>query len=366
MKICIVSDAYYPYPSGVTEHAYNLAKYLREKGHRVTILTLHYPGEKKEKNVERVGRVIFVPMNGTLVTVPFLNPSVVRAFFMKNSFDIVHLHGPFFPGLSHWALKYSNAPCVATFHTTGFSEITIGAGLYQKLFPFYKNLKARIGVSPVAVDFIKPYIPGDYLIVPNGVDTSHFSPSGKKHKKIEKIEGKKLLFLGRLDTRKGLGQLLPAFKLLQKEMDIHLIVAGKGPEKPRYEKFVKENNLSERTHFLGYIPNEELPSIYRSCNIYCSPALGGETFGIVLLEAMASGTPVVSSNIAGYRQVINDGENGLLFDPHSPQDIKQKISRLLQNENLKKKLIENGLESAKQYDWLNVTDRILEIYRSVK
>ncbi len=363
MKICIVSDAYYPYPSGVSEHAHNLAQTLRKKGHDTTILTLHYPKERSEQGVARVGRVLFIPMNGTVATVPFLNPSIVRAFFMKHRFDVVHLHGPFFPGLSHWALKYSPAPCIATFHTTGFGTVTIGARLYQKLFPLYKQLKVRIGVSPVAVEFIKPYIPGTYEIVPNGVDTSRFSPSVKKHALVEQLSGKKILFLGRLDTRKGLAQLLPAFALLRKEMDIHLIVAGTGPERPKYEKYVEEHDLDKHVHFLGFVPNEELPSIYRSCDVYCSPALGGETFGIVLIEAMASGTPVAASRIAGYKQVISGGENGLLFDPHSPDDIKEKLKVILTDESLQHKLIDEGLRSAKRYDWSNVTDRILEIYR---
>jgi len=362
MRICVVSDAYYPYPSGVTEHVYNLTRTMREKGHRVTVLTIHYPKEKKEKGVKRLGRVMFVPMNGTLVTVPLIKPILVRTFFIENSFNIVHLHGPFFPDISHWALKYSPAPCVATFHTTGFKKITAGAQLYQKIFPFYKKLKARIGVSPVAVDFIKPYIPGEYTIVPNGVDTSRFSPYGNKHREIEKIKGKKILFLGRLDTRKGLGQLLPAFKLLRNETDAHLIVAGTGPERTKYENYVKENKLQDSVYFLGFVPNEELPSVYHSCDIYCSPALGAETFGIVLLEAMASAVPVVASNIAGYKQVIEDGENGLLFNPYSPIDIKQTILSVLSNNSLRNNLVTSGLESAKQYDWGKIADRIFEIY----
>lgn len=365
MRICVVSDAYYPYPSGVSEYAHNLAKYLKEKGNSVTILTLHYPGEEQDEGVVRVGRVIFVPMNGTLATVPLLNPIFVKSFFTKNKFDIVHLNGPFFPDISHWALKYSPAPCIATFHTTGFSKVTIGARFYQKMFPFYKRLKALIGVSPVAVYFIRPYIPGNYLIVPNGVDTSRFTPKGEKHPEITKLGGKKILFLGRLDKRKGLGQLLPAFRLLRDEIDAHLIVAGTGPERTKYENFVRGNNLKDYVHFLGFIPNKELPSVYRSCDVYCSPALGGETFGIVLIEAMASGIPVVASNIDGYRQVIKDGENGSFFDPYSPEDIKEKILSVLSNEKVKQKLVKQGLKIVKQYDWRNITDRILEIYHNV-
>ena len=365
MRICVVSDAYYPYPSGVTEYAHNLSKSLREKGHSVTILTLHYPGEEKREGVERVGRVVFVPMNGTLATVPLLNPITVRSFFDRNIFDVVHLNGPFFPDISHWALKYSHASCVATFHTTGFSKVTIGSELYQKIFPFYRKLKARIGVSPVAVDFIKPYIPGEYLIVPNGVDMSRFRPTGRKYEDISGLKGKKVLFLGRLDERKGLGQLLLAFRLLQKEMDAHLVIAGTGPRKTTYESYVKEHGLTEYIHFLGFIPNKDIPSIYRSCDIYCSPALGGETFGIVLIEAMASGVPVIASNIDGYRQVIEDGKNGLLFDPHSPEDIKQRLLSVLSDSNLRDKLIKQGLGSVKQYEWKRVSERIVEIYKKV-
>jgi phosphatidylinositol alpha-mannosyltransferase len=147
-------------------------------------------------------------------------------------------------------------------------------------------------------------------------------------------------------------------------MDIRLIVAGSGPERPRYEKFVSDHNLKEHVHLLGFVPNEELPSVYRSCDVYCSPALGGETFGIVLIEAMASGTPVAASRIAGYEQVINDGQNGLLFDPHSPEDIKEKLASVLTNDHLKKTLVKNGLACVKEYDWSYVTDRLVEIYLS--
>jgi len=365
MRICIVSDPYYPYPSGVTEYTHNLSKALRDKGHKVTILTLHYPNEKREKGVERIGRVVFIPMNGTFATVPLLNPVIVKSFFSKHKFDIIHLNGPFFPDISHWALKYTEAPCVATFHTTGFTKITIGAKLYQRFFPFYKKLKARIGVSPVAVNFIKPYISGDYLIVPNGVDTKRFSPTGRKCPSLSSIKEKKLLFLGRLDKRKGLGQLLTAFRSLRKEMNIHLIVAGTGPEKSRYEGFVKTNNLTDYVHFLGYIPNEDIPHIYRSCDVYCSPALGGETFGIVLIEAMASGIPVTASNIDGYREVLRDKKNGLLFDPYSPEDIKEKLLSVLANNVLKETLIQEGLNTVKEYDWKRIAERICEIYIKV-
>ncbi|TES93090.1 MAG: glycosyltransferase family 1 protein, partial [Candidatus Cloacimonadota bacterium] len=355
----------YPYPSGVTEHVSNLAKTLREKGHTVTVITLHYPGEEIEEGVVRMGRVVFVPMNGTLTTLPLLNPLTVKSFFDKNRFDIVHLNGPFFPNISHWALKYTHYPCIASFHSTGFRNLTFGARYYKRLFPFYNKLKAYIGGSQVSADFIKPYLPGKYQIVPYGVDIERFTPSGKKHPEITKLKGKKVLFLGRLDARKGLRQLLPTFNLIRKEMDAHLIVAGAGPEKPKYEHFVKKNSLTDYVHFLGFIPNEELASVYRSCDIYCSPALGGETFGIVLIEAMASGVPVVASNIDGYKEVIKDGYNGLLFNPHSTEDIKEKILTVLLNDSIRGNLVKEGLRAVKQYDWNCVTERILEIYLKV-
>ncbi|GAH25600.1 unnamed protein product, partial [marine sediment metagenome] len=179
------------------------------------------------------------------------------------------------------------------------------------------------------------------------------------------VKGKKILFLGRHDTRKGLGQLLHAFKLLRKEMNVYLIVAGTGPEKSTCENFVKQHRLTEHVHFLGFIPKEDIPSVYRSCDIYCSPALGGETFGIVLIEAMASGIPVVASNIDGYKQVIKDGINGLLCNPHSPEDIKDKISSLLSDNTLRIRLITEGLHTVSQYEWKRVSQRIYEIYEDV-
>lgn len=369
MHICIVSDPYYPYPSGVTEHVHHLAHHLGRRGHEVRILTAHYGrGEGDYPGVTRVGRILYVPSNKSVATLPFaLNlPWQIKKFLGSHHFDILHLHGPFPPNLSFWALLFSRSANVATFHSTRFSFRAPGASVFRVAFrKWYQRLDGLIAVSNAARDSIHPYIPGEYRIIPNAVDTERFNPNTPP---LARLGGPnpKILFLGRLDPRKGLEQLLNALPLIRKELPAtHLIVAGSGPQESRYKRMASELGLGDSVTFLGFVSPEELPACYASCDVYCSPALGGESFGIVLIEAMASGKAVVASDIPGYREVIKDGENGLLVNPAKPQEIATATIRILRDSSLRKGLERRGRAAAEEYSWSKIAKRIEEFYLEI-
>ncbi|MGQ9664637.1 MAG: glycosyltransferase family 4 protein [bacterium] len=366
MKICLVSDPYYPYPSGVSEYTHYLAKYLKRFGNYVKILTTHYRDEKIEPDVVRVGRVLFIPMNKSFATlsVGWNIPGAVKGFLQEERFDIIHTMGPFPPSISFFALHYSRAVNVTTFHSTGFKNYYFGSYLFRKVFKKYaEKLHGLIAVSETARDTFIPYIPGEYAIIPNGVDLEKFHPDVPIIDEFKERRNR-ILYLGRLDRRKGLIELLHALKIIKKEIkDIQLIVVGKGPLENDCRKLVKDLDIANAVVFKGYAKTSDVPSYYASCDVYCSPALGGESFGIVLLEAMAVGKPVVASRIPGYDRVIRDGYNGLFFDPRNPEDIARKTIRVLKDEELKNSLINNGREFVKGYSWESVAKMIEKFYQ---
>ncbi len=367
MKICIVTDIYRPFPGGVAEHAYNLCHALRKLGHDVKVLTSLF--DKKVKNfpeVYPVGRCLKIKSNATIVTFGGIHPAtpfLVSRFFKHHSFDIVHIEGPAMGfNMGYWALVTSPYPCVASIHTVyyGYNYYSLARFLFSGTF---KKLKAVLPVSESAKKEIEKYFKANYKIIPNGIDIEKFNPNVKPHPKMSG-DFKKILYVGRLEERKGLEYLLRAFPLIKKEIkDAKLFVVGKGHLEDYFKKLASK--FGSDVEFVGYVPFEELPSFYAGCDVYCSPATGGEAFGIVLLEAMATGKPVCASRIEGYSEVIKDGENGLLFEPKNPQDIADKIIKILKDENLRKKLIENGLKFARNLSWENIAKKHLEIYEDV-
>jgi phosphatidylinositol alpha-mannosyltransferase len=366
LKICIVSDPYYPYPSGVSEYTFYLAKYLRRLGHKVTVVTTRYPKYRPDADVIRFGRVLMIPMNKSYATMSFglEIPIKIRHLIRKENFDIIHLNGPFPPSMSFIALHYSNTANVSVLLNAGFSHGRTGAGLVKKMFRKYNDkTDAVIALSPSARDSYSAYIPGQYHIIPPGVDYEVFNDRVKPI--VNLPPGKPvILFLGRLDKRKGAMKLIQALPLIRRDLpDCILIIAGRGPMDDKCRNTAKQLGVANAVHFTGFIRKEDIPRYYAAADVYCSPALGGESFGIVLLEAMAVGTPVCASRIPGYQDVIKDGETGLLFDPRDPEAIAQALVRILKDPALKTSLRRNGWEFVKKFTWEEVTRRIEEVYR---
>ena len=365
MRICIASDSYYPHPGGVTEHIHHTAFELRELGHEVKILTADFGDNQgfDGPDILRVGRAVLVPANKSFasVTVGLSLVQDVKKILRTGGFDIVHTHGPLGPTLPILSLICSRSVNIATFHAAN-PRIRSYEILAPVLKPIFKRIDGPIAVSEAARETVGKYFPGDYRIIPNGVDTDRFSPA------LEPIpdydDGRpNILFVGRFDPRKGLKYLLMAMPdIVRAVPGARLLVEGKGFLKNYYQRFL-DSAVAESVVFAGYVEPELLPRYYRTGDVFCSPATGEESFGIILLEAMASGTPLVASDIDGYNKVVAHMEDGLLVRAKDPGSLAEGIIRLLKDDGLKTKFRENGLRKAENFSWKSVT-RTLEGYYS--
>jgi phosphatidylinositol alpha-mannosyltransferase len=232
------------------------------------------------------------------------------------------------------------------------------------LKPVYNKLNGRIFVSQAVRDFTLAQFPGDYRIIPNGIDYARFSDPD-----IEPIErfndGRpNILFVGRLDKRKGFRHLMRAFPYIKKEVpDARLIVVGAfdDKEKAPFIRYARSNGL-RGIHFVGYVSRDELPRFYRTANLFCAPSTGFESFGIVLLEAMAAGLPIVASDIAGYRLVLTQGREGQLVPAAEPTLLARAAVELLRKPALRAVMGQYGRATAAQYDWTHIADQVLAYY----
>jgi len=369
MKVCLVSAAYEPYPSGVSEHVRHLALELQTRGHSVHILTTNYARQRPDSlPVTRFGRALVLPGNRSHFTLPvgLRIPSQVKRFLTEEKFDIVHCHGIYPPEIAYYAATASQAPVVVSFHTYRSRQWRLIARLFRAAFRRLRTrVRARIAVSRAGQDWAEAWFPGKYHVIPNGVDTSRFRPDAPVP---ELLRGSHptILYVGRLDGRKGLPCLITALKTVRKSVpDVRLLVAGSGPLESRCRSLAARLGLSDRVTLCGRVSNEDLPGYYAGCTVYCSPALSGEALGIVLLEAMASGRPVVASDIAGYNEVITDGKNGRLVPPGDPVALGRCLTSLLASEEERNRLAAAGLERSGDFAWPRVAGRIEDVYHEV-
>jgi len=268
------------------------------------------------------------------------------------------------PMLCSAVLRFSNTANVGTFHACeGRPGYNFGRPISTIMLKRRRRkLTGKIAVSIPARKFASKYVRGYYHIIPNGIDLKLFSPEVSVIDRF--VDGKlNILFVGRLEQRKGLDYLLKAYELVKKEIpNCRLLVVGPGTRlRRKYEKQVKRRGL-EDVHFIGYVKSEELPRYYKTADVFCAPALGHESFGIVLLEAMAVGTPVVASNIEGYASVLSHGTEGLLVPPRDIEALASSLISLLKNKQLRKQMGLRGIIRAKEFDWEKVAKRVLDYY----
>jgi phosphatidylinositol alpha-mannosyltransferase len=372
MKVALISPHSFVSPGGVKTHVLELANEFQKRGIETKIII---PRRKLKENYGKdvilLGTSFPIEFGGSISDLGIsFNPISIELLLRKENFDVLHFHNFTFPGtlqilLSSVTKKTLN---ILTFHSN------IKGSQFLKNFPFLVSLLNKflqwkidgiIGVASFVLKFFKEY-QGPKIVIPNGINLQKFNP---RVKKIEKFQDGKinLLFVGRIDERKGLIYLLKAFKILKKKYkNLRLIVVGSGTEEEKCKNFVKENKLLDVV-FEGQKSHDELPYFYASCDIFISPAIFGESFGIVLLEAMACGKPFVAFANEGYKELLKNkrGEE-FLVPPRNVKKLAEKIEILIKNPKLREEMGKWGEKEAKNYDWSKIAEKVLNFYQICK
>ena len=352
-------------------HIDSLADHLESRGHEVRIIAPNDPLDLRTRilhpklgrhdslpaRVIPAGRSFPLPSNGSLANVAF-SPSVfryVRRALGEFQPDVVHVHEPLVP-LLPWAAVAAaftmGIPLVGTFHAN-YPKGCVHYKIFKPVLTQYlKALPVKIAVSPTAAATIAKNLPGDYRIVPNGLDVERFRPSGAGRKPNQ------ILFIGRPEARKGLPVLLAALPgILKRVPDARLVIVGSRKENVKLPK-----SLLSSVEIRGPVDERGLVECMQSSSILCAPSTGGESFGIVLMEAMAAGLPVVASDIPGYEAVVSSGLNGLLVPPGDPTALAGTLTSLLLDPIARERLAIAGQASAEQYDWSRIAVELESIY----
>lgn len=364
MRVGIVCPYSWDVPGGVQAHVRDLADALRRSGHEVSVLAPSDEDTPLPSYVTSAGRAVPVPYNGSVARLSFgvLSATRVRRWLREGKFDVLHLHEPATPSLSLLACWAATGPLVATFHTS-MSRSRFMSAAYGILQPALEKVSARIAVSEHARRTLVEHLGGDAVLIPNGVAASAFRTG-------EPLPGwpgpgGAIGFLGRIDEqRKGLPVLLAAFEQLATDRPgLRLLVGGPGDGDEVYRHL--PGHLRGRVELLGLVGEAEKTRAYRSVDVFCAPNLGGESFGIVLLEAMASGTPVLASDLDAFRFVLDDGRSGALFGVGDPSALAQAAATLLDDAERRTRMVEAGYRVVSRYDWDTVVRDIVAVYETV-
>ena len=367
LKIGFVSPYDYSVHGGVNDHIRRLASQFKSWGNAVRVIgPCSAPQKVEDEDFIPMGRAVPVPSGGSIARVSFsvwLRPRI-RALLRQERFDVIHLHEPmagFVPLNVLGVASAVDSVLIGTFHTDRGTRLYKIGGV-RLAMRYFRRLDGRIAVSQAAHRFINEHLPADYEIIPNGIHVGDFADATPfPHLRDGMIN---LLFLGRLEKRKGLKYLLGAFgKLKWNWPNLRLIVVGSGKPDADSYRILGERGLRD-VEFVGVVSDEDKARYYKSADIYCSPATGRESFGIVLLEAMASGTPVVASDIEGYSNVVTHGREGLLAEPKSEDALADAIDTLLRNPATSQRLSANARKKVEHYRWERVAGQVLDYYKT--
>ncbi len=359
----MVSPYDFTWPGGVTAHVSQLAHALGQSGHQVTVLAPHSPAREciAVEAFVPLGRSVPVPSGGSIarVSLSWWLYRRVRDILKREAFDIIHLHEPLAPVLPLCVLECSNTVNVGTFHAY-YSRQHLYRFSQPIIKRWHQRLHGGIAVSPAAHQYVHNFFPRDYRIIPNGIDVDHFAGNARPWPEYQ--DGKtNLLFVGRMEKRKGLKYLLEAYSRLKWEHpNIRLIVVGPGSLDKDSHRILSARNLQDLA-LVGGVSYQDLPRYYASADIFCSPATGQESFGIVLLEAMAAGKPIVASAIEGYMGIIRDGEQGLLFPRKNSEALAETLAQLINHPAQAARMGAVGRQLVEQYRW-QVVARQVETY----
>ncbi|HMF96668.1 MAG TPA: glycosyltransferase family 4 protein [Vicinamibacterales bacterium] len=363
MRIAVFAPYDLARPGGVTTHIRAQARALRARGHDVSVFG---PASAPLRDGERaLSSAVAITFGGTESGLG-LSPCAARAvhaLFRREHFDVVHVHEPLTPLFPWFALRASPAPIVGTFHVHREAGHRLYPAARPLLAPLMARVSRRIAVSESARRTVAAHFPGTYDIVPNGVDVEGFRRPQPRPGAMG--VGRHVVFVGRLEPRKGVEHLIDAMaRLRSRHPDTRLVVVGDGPARSTLDAAARKAGLD--APFVGRVADAELPGYFQSADIVCSPATGGESFGIVLLEALACETPVVATQIDGYRALIGDSACGRLVPPRDAPALAAALDDMLSNEEERQRCGARGLAVARAYDWSVIARRLETIYEEAR
>lgn len=364
MRIGLVCPYTWEVPGGVQAHVRDLAEVLLDLGHQVSVITPADEESALPAYVTPAGRAVRVPYNGSVARLAFGPRSVarVRRWLRTGELDVLHVHEPIAPSLSLLACWAAQGPIVGTFHTSNPRSVLLTAA-HPLLQTAVERISGRIAVSEAARATLVDHLGGSAVLIPNGVRTHRYAAA-------EPLpgwpgDGGTLGFLGRMDEpRKGLHVLVEAFRLLaDTRTGLRLLVAGPGDPEGVYAALPAR--LHDRVAVLGEVDEADKVRMLHSLDVFVAPNTGGESFGIVLAEAMAAGTAILASNLEAFLQVLGPSVAGLPFRTGDPSSLAEAAGRLLDDPARRKELATAALQVVHRYDWKTVAEDVVRVYETV-
>jgi phosphatidyl-myo-inositol alpha-mannosyltransferase len=362
VRIGIVCPYSWDIPGGVQAHVRDLAEALLDLGHVVSVLA---PGDEDTPDLPRyvvtAGRAVRIPYNGSVARLQFglVSATRVRRWLRDGDFDVVHVHEPAPPSLSLLACMIHDGPLVATFHValTKSRWLAMSDTLLQ---PFLEKLSGRIAVSDAARKVIVEHLGADAVVIPNGVAVSHYTHAQPLPGYPR--AGGTVGFIGRYDEpRKGMDVLVPALeKLVPQRPGLRLLVAGRGEAQDFLAGVPRA--VRDRIDLMGQVSEHEKARMLKSVDVYCAPNTGQESFGVILLEAMAAHTPIVASELEAFKRVLGGGVAGQLFPIGDSAALARELDRVLDDAALRRRLVETAAKAVVPYDWSTVVREVLRVY----
>ena len=367
MRIGLVCPYPWDTPGGVQYHVRDLAETLRGLGHHVEVLT---PAEREEslpaEHATWAGRAVPVPYNGSMASLQLgpVSATRVRRWLREGHFDVVHVHEPATPSVSLVVCMVATGPVVATYHAATTRSKWLAA-VGPLIRPWLEKISGRIAVSDFARRVQVEHLGGDAVIIPNGVHVAAFAEGPSLPGHTRGVDGPTIGFLGRYDEpRKGLPVLLEAMRtVVRRHPGAQLLIAGRGDPDELQE--VIGDDLRPHVALLGTLSEADKGAFLRSVDVYCAPNLLGESFGVVLIEAMAAGAPIVASDLDAFARVLEDGAAGVLVRRGDSAALARALSDLLADPGRRARLSATGREVAAGYDWQVVARRVLAVYETV-
>ncbi|WP_179561912.1 glycosyltransferase family 4 protein [Cellulomonas soli] len=364
MRIGIVCPYSFDVPGGVQFHVRDLAEALMARGHTVSVLAPADEDTPVPPYMTAAGRAVPVRYNGSVARLTFgpVTAARVRKWLSAGRFDVLHLHEPVTPSLSMLALWIAEGPVVATFHTSQERSRSLQVA-YPLVRQSLEKISARIAVSEDARRTLVEHLGGDAVVIPNGVYVDTFASAVPDPRWTGTAEAPTVAFLGRIDeARKGLPVLLGAVReVLATHPGTRFLVAGRGETGPEEARELL-GDAADAVEFLGGVSDEDKARLLASVDVYVAPQTGGESFGIVLVEAMSAGAAVVASDLGAFSRVLDDGTAGVLFRTGDSAALADTLVRVLDDPELRRTVVARAREVVRRYDWSTVTDQVLTVY----